>query len=143
MIKQAFAVICAVGLSAAVYAAPPSTELNQGHIHHLPTNGKANVDFHAAPGGSGQLVDHGGEVMTNAKVVYIFWGWASTTTDSYVREVISFRDDVNGMQKHIGMLSQYHRRSAAQHEGDGHDGHGQSGRGMRAAGRRLQDGHDL
>lgn len=45
--------------------------------------------------------------MTNAKVVYIFWGWASTTTDNYVKEIISFRDDPNAMMKHIGMLSQY------------------------------------
>ncbi len=57
------------------------------------------------PGGAGQLVDHGGEVLTNAKVVYIFWGWASNTIDPYVSELISFR--ANGMINHIGMLSQY------------------------------------
>ena len=67
-------------------------------------NGVSNF---AKPGGAGQLVDHGGEVLTNAKVVYIFWGWASTTTDNYVKEVISFRDDPNAMMKHIGMLAQY------------------------------------
>jgi hypothetical protein len=61
----------------------------------------------AAPGGSGRLIDHGGQVLTNAKVVYIFWGWASNTTDPYVKEVIAFRDDPNAMMKHIGMLSQY------------------------------------
>src|SRR2546421_8179264 len=60
----------------------------------------------ASPGGFGRLRDHGGPVMTNAKVVFIFWGWSSTTTDQYVREVISFRDDPNAMMKHIGMLSQ-------------------------------------
>ena len=30
----------------------------------------------ASPGGFGKLRDHGGPVMTNAKVVFIFWGWA-------------------------------------------------------------------
>jgi hypothetical protein len=106
MIKKAFAVICAMGLTAAAYAAGPSKDLNPGRIRPMASN--ANPDFHASgAGGAGQLIDHGGEVLTNAKVVYIFWGWASNTTDSYVREVISFRDDVNGMQKHIGMLAQY------------------------------------
>jgi hypothetical protein len=61
----------------------------------------------AAPGGSGQLRDHGGPVMTNAKVVFIFWGWSSNTTDQYVAEVRSFRNDANGMIRHISMLSQY------------------------------------
>ncbi len=61
----------------------------------------------ARPGGSGPLIDHGGQVLTNAKVVYIFWGWPSNTSDQYVREVISFRDDPNAMMKHIGMLAQY------------------------------------
>ena len=61
----------------------------------------------AKPGGSGRLIDHGGQVLTNAKVVYIFWGWPSNTHDQYVTEVISFRDVPNGMMRHIGMLSQY------------------------------------
>jgi hypothetical protein len=65
-------------------------------------NGPSNF---ARPGGLGNLVDHGGQVLTNAKVVYIFWGWASNTTDPYVSEVISFR--ASGMINHIGMLSQY------------------------------------
>ncbi len=67
-------------------------------------NGPSNF---ATPGGSGRLIDHGGPVMTNAKVVFIFWGWASNTTDPYVAEIRSFRSDPNGMIKHIGMLSQY------------------------------------
>lgn len=63
----------------------------------------------AAAGGSGQLVDHGGQVLTNAKVVFIFWGWASTaaTSDAYVNNLIAFRDSQYGMITHIGMLSQY------------------------------------
>ena len=72
-----------------------SDELNN------PPNNNANV----RPGGSGNVLDHGGPVMTNAKVVYVFWGWASNTTDNYVSELVSFR--ANGMINHIGMLSQY------------------------------------
>jgi hypothetical protein len=106
MIKKTFAVLFAIGLAGAAYAAGPSKDLNNGRIHPTATN--ADPDFHAGgAGGAGNLVDHGGEVMTNAKVVYIFWGWSSSTTDPYVKEVISFRDDPNAMMKHIGMLSQY------------------------------------
>jgi hypothetical protein len=61
----------------------------------------------ATPGGRGQLRDHGGAVMTNAKVVFIFWGWASNTSDPYVSESRAFRGDANGMIKHISMLAQY------------------------------------
>ncbi|PYQ51461.1 MAG: hypothetical protein DMF59_07765, partial [Acidobacteria bacterium] len=42
-------------------------------------------------------------MLTNAKVVFIFWGWASP--DAYANELISFR--ANGMINHIGMLGQY------------------------------------
>jgi hypothetical protein len=65
------------------------------------------VNAAAAPGGRGNLLDHGGEVMTNAKVVYIFWGPTLSPTSTYVKEVIAFRDDPGGMMKHIGMLAQY------------------------------------
>jgi hypothetical protein len=106
MIKKTFVVMCAIALAGAAYAAGPSKDLNSGRIHPTPTN--ENPNFHAGgAGGAGKLIDHGGEVLTNAKVVYVFWGWASSTTDPYIREVISFRDDPNAMMKHIGMLSQY------------------------------------
>lgn len=85
-------------------------ELNPNSSHHRSRDRHHDPDevqAYAAPGGSGKLVDHGGEVLTNAKVVYIFWGWASGTSDPYVAEVIAFRDDPNGMMKHIGMLAQY------------------------------------
>jgi hypothetical protein len=104
--KKTIVMICALSLATMAYAAGPSKDLNPGRTHAMATN--ANVDFHASgAGGSGNLVDHGGEVMTNAKVVYIFWGWSSSTTDPYVKEIVSFRDDPNGMSKHVGMLNQY------------------------------------
>ncbi|HEV7920130.1 MAG TPA: hypothetical protein VGR02_04985 [Thermoanaerobaculia bacterium] len=105
--KKSFAMLfCLALLTASAFG----QELNPGVGKHKSKdkdhdgNGVSNF---ARPGGSGNLVDHGGEVLTNAKVVFIFWGWASTTTDNYVKEVISFRDDPNAMMKHIGMLSQY------------------------------------
>jgi hypothetical protein len=76
---------------------------DKDHDLNDPSNNGNNANVR--PGGAGQLVDHGGEVMTNAKVVYIFWGWPSNTTDQYVSELVSFR--ANGMINHIGMLSQY------------------------------------
>ncbi len=103
--KKVITVLFAVALATSAFA-EASKDLNTGRIHKTSTN--ADVDFHAGgAGGAGNLVDHGGEVMTNAKVVYIFWGWASNTTDPFVSELISFRDDPNGMMKHIGMLAQY------------------------------------
>jgi hypothetical protein len=106
MLKKSLVVVFAFALTAAAYAGGPSKDLNSGRTHPMPTN--ADVEFHGGgAGGAGNLVDHGGEVLTNAKIVYIFWGWASNTTDQYVSEVISFRDDPNAMMRHIGMLSQY------------------------------------
>jgi len=103
--KKVVTVLFALGLGTAAFAGP-SKDLNNGHLIHA--HEAKDVNFHAGGvGGAGQLRDHGGEVLTNAKVVYIFWGWASTTTDPFVAEVRSFRDDPNGMQKHIGMLAQY------------------------------------
>lgn len=106
--KKVITVLFALGLGTAAYAGP-SKDIHDGHLlHQVPTNASDNVDFHAGGiGGAGQLRDHGGEVLTNAKVVYIFWGWASSTTDPYIAEIVSFRDDPNGMQKHISMLAQY------------------------------------
>lgn len=80
-----------------------SDDLNPG----MDDDPKNNPHNEATPGGRGQLRDHGGPVMTNAKVVMIFWGWASNTTDSYVVESRAYRSDPNGMIKHIGMLAQY------------------------------------
>src|SRR5438874_9159608 len=100
--KKALALMFCVALMSFTAFAGDKTNKTKDKDHDLndPGNG-ANV----RPGGAGQLVDHGGPVMTNAKVVFIFWGWASNTTDQYVSELISFR--ASGMINHIGMLSQY------------------------------------
>lgn len=59
------------------------------------------------PGGSGQLVNHGGGVMPFAHVVCIFWGSALPSTSSYVAEMRQFRNSASGMVKHTSMLGQY------------------------------------
>lgn len=103
MKKHLVAMLCLCALS----SMPAFAQGNSKHLFkdlgHDTNNG---IGF-ASPGGFGPLRDHGGLVLTNAKVVFIFWGWASTTADPYVSEVISFRNDPNAMMKHIGMLSQY------------------------------------
>ena len=75
------------------------------HLRSVPSNDKVHND--ATPGGSGPLRDHGGQVLTNAKVVYVFWGWSSNTTDPYITQVLAFRNSSAGMVSHLGMLSQY------------------------------------
>src|SRR2546430_4620868 len=78
-------------------------ELNAPH-----DNGNGNGPSNeAAPGGAGKLLDHGGPVMTNAKVGDIFWGRASKTTAQYVSQVVSFRPP--GVIHHNRMLSQHLR----------------------------------
>jgi hypothetical protein len=61
-----------------------------------------NASNKAAPGGSGNLVNHGGGVMNGGKVVCIFWG---SIPSSYSSAMQSFR--ANGMVSHMGMLTQY------------------------------------
>jgi hypothetical protein len=99
-------VCCLALLAVSAFAQGNSNkELNNGRIYHMPTADR-DVNNHAGgAGGAGNLVNHGGPVMSNAKVVFIFWGWASTTTDPYVSELQAFR--ANGIPNHISMLSQY------------------------------------
>ena len=66
-------------------------------------NESPNNNANVRPGGSGSLLDHGGDVMTNAKVVYVFWGWSAP--DAFATELIAFR--ATGMINHISMLGQY------------------------------------
>jgi len=105
--KRVFAVLFCAALAVSAFGQELNPGVGKHKLKDKDHDNNGNVSNFAKPGGAGQLVDHGGEVLTNAKVVFIFWGWASTTTDNYVKEVISFRDDPNAMMKHIGMLSQY------------------------------------
>ena len=107
MKKLLTAVFCLAVAAAPAFAQGVSKDLNNGRIHAMGTADQ-DINNHAGgAGGAGNLQDHGGQVLTNAKVVFIFWGWSSTTTDPYISEVRAFRDSANGMVKHMGMLSQY------------------------------------
>jgi hypothetical protein len=66
-------------------------------------NGNGPSNF-ATPGGSGNLINHGGGVMNGGKVVCIFWG---SIPSSYYSNMQSFRSNSTGMVSHMGMLTQY------------------------------------
>ena len=61
--------------------------------------------IHATAGGN--LVNHGGPVMPNARVVCIFWGSSWSPSNSLVKEIQSFRTSSVGLLKHTNMLGQY------------------------------------
>ena len=70
---------------------------NNGNNGNGPTN-------RATPGGSGNLINHGGGVMNGGKVVCIFWG---SIPSSYSSNMQSFRSSSSGIIAHVGMLTQY------------------------------------
>jgi hypothetical protein len=60
------------------------------------------------------LTYHGGPVIQNAKLVYIFWGWSSSGavgSGEFTSELIGFRQ--YGMPGHLGMLDQYNATQSA------------------------------
>lgn len=105
MKKLLMAVFCLAVAAAPAFA--QSKDLNPGRIHPMPVSDQGVNHYGGGAGGAGNLVDHGGQVLTNAKVVFIFWGWASNTTDSYVQQTIKFRDSQYGMSTHLSMITQY------------------------------------
>jgi hypothetical protein len=67
-------------------------------------------------GGTSQpnLTYHGGSVIQNAKMTYIFWGWASSGVQGsgeYTSDLIAFRR--LSMPNHLGMLAQYNATQSA------------------------------
>jgi hypothetical protein len=76
-------------------------------VDYTEDEGDVKASHNAAPGGSGNLVNHGGGVMSFTKVVCIFWGSSLSSTSTYVKEMQSFRTSISGMVSHTGMLSQY------------------------------------
>lgn len=60
------------------------------------------------------LTYHGGSVVQNAKMTYIFWGWGSggaVGSGEYTSELIAFRR--YSMPNHLGMLAQYNATQSA------------------------------
>jgi len=85
---KVFTTAMAVLLFAAVaLAGQPDDELAPP-IHKLPDqasdNARNNPHNEATPGGSGQLLNHGGPTMQFAKVVFIFWGSSWSPSNSMV-----------------------------------------------------------
>jgi len=76
----------------------------------LDQEGPRFVNVHdeaGTPGGSGNLVNHGGGVMAYAHVVCIFWGSSLSSTSAYVQEMRAFRNGAGALVKHTSMLGQY------------------------------------
>lgn len=100
--------VCALSVTTVALAQnAPETNDGNANIHKFMIRGWAK------PGGGGgaALIDHGGPVLTSAKVVCIFWGFG--TGDSYTAAMQSFRD--SGMNasgnSYVAVLNQY--RNAA------------------------------
>jgi hypothetical protein len=107
--KKALIVLASVSLIAVSAFAQKASDLNPKAGHHETnsdnsSNGNGNKVGFAA--GSGKLVNHGGGVMTGARVVCIFWGNGSIPS-SYSSNAQSFRSSSTGMIAHMGMLTQY------------------------------------
>jgi hypothetical protein len=67
-----------------------------------PADGSGNGDSNLV--GESQLYRHGGPVMANAKVVYIFWG---NVDPVYAKDLQYYRGVYGGMASHMAMLAQY------------------------------------
>jgi hypothetical protein len=94
--KKLFAVLVFLSL-ASLASAQRIDELNGKHTQMYPTKDKADKDAgegKAKPGGSSQnLINHGGPVIRQAKVVSIFWGssWGSDAHPSALaQEILGF-----------------------------------------------------
>jgi hypothetical protein len=110
--NKAVSLFASAALVASAALAQHAPDLNQGHVpdnHKMPTRLQANNRAGGA-GGAGQLVNHGGPVMANAKVVLIFWGSSFGTASApsnYAKAMQKFRDSQGGLVKHTNMLAQY------------------------------------
>jgi hypothetical protein len=118
--KKALIVLASISLVAASALAQNANDLNPKAGHHSTNdangnngngngndngnNGNDNPSNKATPGGSGNLINHGGGVMNGGKVVCIFWG---AIPSSYSSNMQSFRTSTSGIVAHTGMLTQY------------------------------------
>src|SRR5256885_68247 len=98
-------------LAAAAFADQPTDELNATKRHKFPSNDQ-EVHNQATPGGSGNLINHGGQVIPFGRVVYIFWGSSWSPSNSMAVELQSYRNSFYGLQSHLGMLNQYNAQQS-------------------------------
>jgi hypothetical protein len=119
--KKVLVLVASLSLVAFGAFAQNAGDLNPAAGHHATNehadngnhtgNGNGNNDNaphnEATPGGSGDLINHGGGVMAFAKVVCIYWGSSWTSSSSVLVESRSYRTSLSGMVSHMGMLNQY------------------------------------
>jgi len=116
IMKKVLVVVASLTLVAVSAFAQNASDLNPKAGHHETNsangnngnggdnNGNDNPSNRATPGGSGNLINHGGGVMNGGKVVCIFWG---SIPSSYSSNMQSFRSSSSGIIAHVGMLGQY------------------------------------
>ncbi|MGI9100857.1 MAG: hypothetical protein ACR2IF_00300 [Terriglobales bacterium] len=94
-----YAVVMSLALAAAVAFAQDAQPGHSGnaHIHLYPTKDRF-VHQSAGPGGGSNLSYHGGPVLTQAKVVAIFWGsaWGTPQSPSGIATSLTNFIDGNG-----------------------------------------------
>ena len=103
--KKALVFVFSLAVAASAFAQNAPDVNDSNNIHKFMTRG------YARPGGGGSqnLADHGGPVITAPKVVFIFWGWSAG--DSYTNALQNFRN--NGIYNYSRMLSQYRNAGAS------------------------------
>ncbi len=82
--------LCSVSALAQTEIAPPADGSGGGESNF--SSGESNLYY------------HGGSLLPNAKVVYIFWGDVSPV---YAKDLQYYRGVYGGMGSHMGMLAQY------------------------------------
>jgi len=109
--KKVIVLLASLALATSALAQVNGNELNPAATGGGYTRGgnvpADDVNNRASVGGRGQLVNHGGGVMSFTKIVCIFWGSSLTSGSSYVTEIRSFRNSLSGLVSHTGMLTQY------------------------------------
>jgi hypothetical protein len=107
--KKLFAVLVFLSL-ASLASAQRIDELNGKHTQLYPTKDKAAGDAKAKPGGGGSnLVNHGGPVIAQAKVVSIFWGsqWGTSKSPSTLAQTIYGFFAQFGTNPEYNVITQY------------------------------------
>jgi hypothetical protein len=109
MRKHGFAILLALTVATSALAQKPS-ELNNPLPRHFPTKERFVHEGAGSGGAGGNLVNHGGPVITNAYVVPIFWGpsWKSSTSpNSAIAASLTFFIDGGSGATGYGKTGEY------------------------------------
>ena len=100
--------LVAATLAPSAFAQKKNPELNNPLPGHMPDKARYAREFAGAGGGGGNLVYHsGGKVLTNAKVVPIFWG--SQWTNSAVAQSLTNYIAQFGTSGEYNTITQYYQ----------------------------------